>query len=51
LTTPVRGDWFGFSLARLLGIEWRGDLPGRDVLDGRYRWQAPSLPLKVDFGT
>jgi heptose-I-phosphate ethanolaminephosphotransferase len=51
LTTPVRGDWFGFSLARLLGIEWRGARPGRDVLDSRYRWQAPSLPLKIDFGT
>jgi heptose-I-phosphate ethanolaminephosphotransferase len=51
LTTPVRGDWFGFSLARLLGIEWRGARPGRDVLDGSYRWQAPNLPLKIDFGS
>ena len=51
LATPVRGDWFGYSLARLLGIEWRGAKPGRDVLDERYRWQAPGLPLKIDFGT
>jgi len=51
LATPVRGDWFGYSLTRLLGIEWRGAQPGRDVLDQRYRWQAPSLPLKIDFGT
>jgi heptose-I-phosphate ethanolaminephosphotransferase len=49
LRTPVRGDWFGYSLARLLGIEWRGARPAQDVLDGRYRWQAPSLPLKIDF--
>jgi len=51
LATPVRGDWFGYSLARLLGIDWRGAKPGQDVLDRRYRWQAPSLPLKIDFGT
>ena len=51
LGAPVRGDWFGYSLARLLGIEWRGAKPGQDVLDQRYRWQAPSLPLKIDFGT
>jgi heptose-I-phosphate ethanolaminephosphotransferase len=51
LATPVRGDWFGYSLTRLLGIEWRGAKPGQDVLDRRYRWQAPSLPLKIDFGT
>jgi heptose-I-phosphate ethanolaminephosphotransferase len=51
LAAPVRGDWFGYSLARLLGIEWRGAKPGQDVLDRRYRWQAPGLPLKIDFGT
>jgi heptose-I-phosphate ethanolaminephosphotransferase len=51
LAAPVRGDWFGHSLARLLGIEWRGARPGQDVLDRRYRWQAPVLPLKIDFGT
>jgi len=51
LATPVRGDWFGFSLARLLGIEWRGARPHQDVLDRRYRWKAPSLPLKIDFGS
>jgi heptose-I-phosphate ethanolaminephosphotransferase len=51
LGTPVRGDWFGYSLTRLLGIEWRGAKPGQDVLDRRYRWQPPALPLKIDFGT
>ncbi|MGJ9417433.1 sulfatase-like hydrolase/transferase [Massilia sp. CMS3.1] len=48
---PVRGDWFGFSLAHLLGIEWRGAQAHRDVLDRRYRWQAPNLPVTIDFGT
>ncbi len=48
---PVRGDWFGHSLTRLLGIEWQGAKPGRDVLDHRYRWQAPSLPVAIDFGS
>lgn len=51
LATPVRGDWFGHSLARLLGIEWAGARPHQDVLDRRYRWQAPKLPLQIDFGT
>lgn len=49
LLAPVRGDWFGFSLARLLGIEWPGAQPRQDVLDRRYRWQAPSLPARIDF--
>ncbi|QNB00552.1 sulfatase-like hydrolase/transferase [Massilia sp. Se16.2.3] len=49
LSAPVRGDWLGYSLTRLLGIDWRGAEPKRDVLDRRYRWQAPSLPLKIDF--
>lgn len=49
LTAPVRGDWFGHSLARLLGIGWKGEQPQRDVLDSRYRWQAPPLPLRFDF--
>lgn len=47
--TPVRGDWLGHSLARLLGIEWRGAEPARDVFDARYRWQAPALPVAIDF--
>lgn len=51
LATPVRGDWFGHSLARLLGIEWRGAQPRQDVLDRRYQWRAPELPLTIDFGT
>ncbi|KQQ96776.1 phosphoethanolamine transferase [Massilia sp. Leaf139] len=51
LTAPVRSDWFGFSLARLLGIGWRGAQPDQDVLDRRYRWQAPALPVKIDYGT
>ena len=49
LTAPVRGDWFGYSLARLLGIGWKGEQRPRDVLDPGYRWQAPSLPVNVDF--
>ncbi len=51
LATPVRGDWFGYSLARLLGIEWRGAKPRQDVLDRQYHWQAPNLPVKIDFST
>ena len=49
LGAPVRSDWLGHSLARLLGIKWRGAEPGRDVLDERYRWQAPPLPVAIDF--
>lgn len=51
LAAPVRADWFGHSLARLLGIGWRGAQPRQDVFDRRYRWQAPDLPLEIDFGT
>jgi heptose-I-phosphate ethanolaminephosphotransferase len=51
LAAPVRGDWLGYSLARLLGIGWRGAQPRNDVLDSSYRWQAPQLPLHIDFGT
>lgn len=49
LDLPVRGDWLAYSLANLLGIAWRGEQPGRDVLDARYRWQPPNVPAQIDF--
>lgn len=47
---PVRGDWLGMSLVALLGLEWSGYDPSRDVFNPQYRWQAPNLPVAVpDF--
>jgi heptose-I-phosphate ethanolaminephosphotransferase len=51
LSLPVRGDWLAYSLTNLLGIEWKGDLPGQDVFDPRYRWQPPRLPVRIDFNS
>nr|WP_288090883.1 hypothetical protein [Thauera sp.] len=44
---PFRVDWTGWTLAHLLDIRWQGYDPGRDVLDGAYRWTNPRLPVSV----
>lgn len=44
---PFRADWTGWTLAELLRIDWPGMEPARNVLDPRYRWQAPQLPIEV----
>lgn len=46
---PVRSDWLGHSVMSLLGLAWPGQAPQRDVLDPRYRWQAPAVPPAVHF--
>lgn len=46
---PVRTDWLGYTVIRLLGVEWPGHRPERDVLDRPYEWIAPQLPAGVDF--
>ncbi len=46
---PVRTDWLAYTVMRLLGLEWQGHTPERDVLDPRYQWIAPDLPALVDF--
>ncbi|GKT23297.1 phosphoethanolamine transferase [Acidovorax sp. SUPP3334] len=44
---PFRADWAAWTLADLLHIDWAGALPERNVLDDRYRWVAPTLPVAV----
>ncbi|WP_028452544.1 phosphoethanolamine transferase [Chitinilyticum aquatile] len=46
---PVRADWLGYSITALLGLAWSGARPERDVLSPGYHWQAPTLPVTVDF--
>lgn len=46
---PLRTDWLGYSVGRLLGIDWRGYLPQQDVLDRRYQWKPPALGVVADF--
>lgn len=48
---PVRTDWLGYTVLRLLGLEWRGHTPERDVLDPKYQWLTPVLPAPVDFNS
>ncbi len=48
---PVRTDWLGYTVLRLLGLEWRDHTPERDVLDPRYQWRTPELPATVDFNS
>ncbi len=47
--TPVRSDWLGHTVTRLLGLSWAGYRPERDVLDPHYRWQPPPHPLRIDY--
>lgn len=46
---PVRSDWLGHSMTRLLGLSWKGYRADRDVLSPYYRWQVPPLPMQVDY--
>lgn len=46
---PVRTDWLGYTVLRLLGIDWWGHVPQHDVLDPRYQWQPPALDMVADF--
>lgn len=46
---PVRSDWLGYSVLRLLGVDWEGYQADKDVLNPLYRWQAPSLPVTFCF--
>jgi len=46
---PVRTDWLGYSVVRMLGIHWQGHLPQQDVLDPKYRWRPPPLDMVTDF--
>ncbi len=46
---PVRTDWLGYSVMRLLGIDWIGHVPQQDVLDPKYEWKPPPLRMVKDF--
>ncbi len=46
---PIRADWLGHSLTRLLGIDWAGYRPERDFLHPDYRWTPPRHPVQVDY--
>lgn len=45
---PFRADWAGWTLADLMGLEWRGMSPERNVLHPRYGWIEPELPVRID---
>lgn len=47
--TPIRADWLGHSVMRLLDLKWPGHQPAHDFMDPAYRWQRPANhPAKVD---
>lgn len=46
---PLRTDWLGYSVLRLLGIDWLSHAPQLDVLDQRYQWTPPALEAVPDF--
>ena len=46
---PIRADWLGHSLTRLLGITWTGYRPERDFLHPAYRWSPPRHPVRIDY--
>lgn len=46
---PVRTDWLGYSVTRLLGIAWLGYSPRQDVLDPAYQWNPPALDMVDNF--
>lgn len=48
---PVRTDWLGHSVLRLLGIDWLGHVPQQDVLDPSYQWKPPALGMVTDFNS
>lgn len=45
---PFRADWTGWALMDLLKIQWNGQMPERNVLGDRYRWEAPKIPVAVE---
>lgn len=45
---PFRADWAAWTLMDLLKIQWRGQVPERNVLDPAYRWQPPKIPVAVE---
>ncbi len=46
---PIRADWLGHSLTRLMGIHWPGYRPERDFLHPGYRWTPPRHPVRIDY--
>ena len=44
---PFRADWAGWTVADILGLDWQGEMPERNVLNPQYRWQPPNLPVQV----
>ncbi len=47
--TPIRADWLGHSVMRLLDLKWPGHRPERDFMDPAYRWHQPANhPAKLD---
>lgn len=44
---PFRADWAGWTLARLMHLQWVGQRASQDVVDAQYQWQPPPLPIKV----
>ncbi|WP_422013522.1 sulfatase-like hydrolase/transferase [Roseateles sp.] len=44
---PFRADWAGWTLASLMGLQWRGQASELDVLSPSYAWQAPQLQVKA----
>lgn len=45
---PFRADWAGWTLADLMGLEWRGMSPERNVLHPSYAWIQPDLPVRIE---
>ena len=46
-TRPFRADWAAWTMADLLGLQWAGSDESRNVLGAAYRWQAPTLGVRV----
>lgn len=44
---PFRSDWTGWAVSDLLGLQWDGNQPKRNVLHPEYAWQPPRLPMAV----
>jgi heptose-I-phosphate ethanolaminephosphotransferase len=48
-SVPIRSDWLGHTIVRLLGIEWKKYRPERDFLDPQYQWLPPLHPISIDY--
>ncbi len=48
-SVPVRSDWLGYSVIRMLGLRWKGYQTDKDVLHPGYQWLPPKLPISVDY--